>query len=42
MWFVISLGDGTSLVNTDYNLGYNCQIIDWMVLSGILLTINLC
>lgn len=39
LWFVISLGDGSALVNTNFNLGYNCMIIDWMVMSGILLTI---
>lgn len=39
LWFVISLGDGSSLVNTDFNLGYNCMIIDWMVMSGILFAI---
>lgn len=42
LWFFISLGEGSSLVNTDFNLGYNCMIRDWMVMSGILLCINLC
>jgi hypothetical protein len=41
MWFVISLGDGSSLENTDFNLGYNCMINDWILMSGILLAINL-
>ena len=41
MWFFFSLGDGSSLYNSDFNLGYNCMIMDWMVMSGILLTINI-
>lgn len=41
MWFVISLGEGSSLENTDFNLGYNCTINSWMIMSGILLVINL-
>lgn len=41
LWFVISLGDGSSLVNTDFNLGYNCRIIDWMIMSGLLLIVAL-
>jgi hypothetical protein len=41
MWFMISLGDGSSLENTDFNLGYNCMINDWMIMSGILLVVNL-
>lgn len=41
LWFVISLGDGSSLENTDFNLGYNCMINDWMIMSGILLVVNL-
>ncbi len=39
MWFVIALGDGSSVVNTDFNLGYNCRLIDWVIMSGVLLTI---
>jgi hypothetical protein len=39
LWFFISLGDGSSLVNTDFNLGYNCMIRDWMVMSGLLLVL---
>lgn len=41
MWFVIAVGDGSEIVNTSFNLGYNCLIIDWVVLSGILLIITL-
>lgn len=41
LWFVISLGDGSSLENTDFNLGYNCMINDWMIMSGVLLVVNL-
>lgn len=41
LWFFISLGEGSSLENTDYNLGYNCTIIDWMIMSGIFLSINI-
>ena len=41
LWLLISLGEGSSIENTDYILGYNCEVIDWMVMSGILLTINL-
>ncbi len=40
MWFMISLGDGSSLENTDFNLGYNCMVNDWMIMSGILLGVN--
>lgn len=39
MWLVISLGEGTTVANTDFNLGYNCRVIDWTVLSGILLIV---
>lgn len=39
MWFMISLGEGSKLVNTDFNLGYNCRILDWTFLSGMLLII---
>lgn len=41
LWFFVSLGEGSSLVNTDFNLGYNCMIRDWMAMSGILLCINM-
>ena len=41
LWFMISLGDGSSLENTDFNLGYNCMVSDWMLMSGILLVINI-
>jgi hypothetical protein len=39
MWIIISLGNGSSVVNTDFNLGYNCRLIDWMILSGVLLAV---
>lgn len=39
MWFVIAVGDGSKLSNTNFNLGYNCRLIDWTVLSGTLLII---
>lgn len=38
---MISLGDGSSLENTDFNLGYNCMVSDWMLMSGILFVINI-
>lgn len=41
LWFFISLGDGSSLINTDFNLGYNCKIPDWMFLSGLLVIITM-
>ena len=40
-WFVISLGDGSMLVNTSFNLGYNCLLLDWLFLSGVLLILAL-
>jgi hypothetical protein len=40
LWLFISLGEGSSLENADYQLGYNCEVMDWMVMSGILLGIN--
>lgn len=40
MWFVIAVGDGSQLANTNFNLGYNCRLIDWTVLSGVLLIIT--
>jgi hypothetical protein len=40
MWFVIAVGDGSELSNTNFNLGYNCRLVDWTVLSGTLLIIT--
>ena len=40
LWFVIAVGNGSSIVNTNFNLGYNCLLIDWTVLSGVLLIIT--
>ena len=39
-WFIFAVGDGSSLKNTNFNLGYNCRIVDWIILSGILLIIT--
>lgn len=39
MWFFIAVGDGSKLSNTNFNLGYNCRLIDWTVLSGTLLIV---
>lgn len=39
-WFVIAVGDGSEIINTSFNLGYNCLIIDWVVLSSLLLIIT--
>ena len=39
-WFVIAVGDGSAIVNTNFNLGYNCRLIDWIVLSGFLLVLT--
>lgn len=41
-WFVIAVGHGSQLVNTNFNLGYNCRLMDWTFLSGILLIITAC
>ncbi len=41
MWFIIAVGDGSLLTNTNFNLGYNCRLIDWTVLSGTLLIVTL-
>ena len=40
LWFFIAVGDGSALVNTNFNLGYNCRLIDWVVLSGFLLVMT--
>lgn len=40
MWFIIAVGDGSELVNTGFNLGYNCHLIDWVILSGVLLMVT--
>lgn len=42
LWLFISLGEGSSIENSDYILGYNCEVIDWMIMSGILFAINIC
>jgi hypothetical protein len=34
------VGHGSSITNTNFNLGYNCRLIDWTLLSGILLIIT--
>ena len=39
-WFLIAVGDGSSLENSNFNLGYNCRLIDWIILSGLLLIIT--
>jgi len=41
LWLLVALGEGSSLENTDIELGYNCRVIDWMLMSGILLVVNL-
>jgi purine-cytosine permease-like protein len=35
-WFVFSLGEGSAVLNTDFNLGYNCRLVGWTVMSGFL------
>jgi hypothetical protein len=39
-WFVIAVGDGSSIVNSNFNLGYNCRILDWVLLSCFLLAVT--
>jgi hypothetical protein len=41
-WFVIAVGHGSSLVNTNFELGYNCRVLDWTFLSGVLVIITAC
>ena len=41
MWFVIAVGDGSEIINTSFNLGYNCRLIDWVVMSGVLIMLTL-
>jgi len=38
-WFVFSLGEGSAIQNNDFNLGYNCRLVGWTVLSGFLLVV---
>lgn len=38
-WFVFSLGQGSTIVNNDFNLGYNCRLVGWTCLSGFLLIV---
>lgn len=41
MWFYVVVVDGTTIENTTFNVGYNCLIPDWIVLSGYLLFVSL-
>lgn len=34
---MIAVGHGSEIVNTHFNLGYNCRIMDWVILSAILM-----
>lgn len=40
LWLFVSLGEGSSLENADYVMGYNCEVVDWMLMSGILMVVN--
>lgn len=39
---MISVGHGSQIINTNFNLGYNCRLLDWTFLSGVLLIITSC
>lgn len=41
LWFYVVVVDGTTIENTTFNVGYNCLIPDWIVLSGYLLLVSL-
>lgn len=41
LWFVIAVGHGSEIVNTHFNLGYNCRVMDWVILSSVLLIVTL-
>jgi|JI6StandDraft_1071083.scaffolds.fasta_scaffold20969_7 hypothetical protein len=41
LWFYIAVVDGTTLTNTSFNVGYNCLIPDWIILSGAMLLVGL-
>lgn len=41
MWFYVVVVDGTTIDNTTFNVGYNCLIPDWIVLSGYLMLVSL-
>lgn len=41
LWLKIALVEGTTITNTSFNVGYNCLIPDWIVLSGYLLGVSL-
>lgn len=40
-WFAFAIMDGSEIVNTSFNLGYNCLILDWVILSSILFILTL-
>lgn len=41
LWFYIAVVDGTTITNTSFNVGYNCLIPDWMIVSGYLFFVSL-
>jgi hypothetical protein len=34
-WFYVAVVEGTTIANKNFNVGYNCLIPDWMLLSGL-------
>lgn len=41
LWIYIAVVDGTTITNTSFNVGYNCLIPDWIVLSGAMFLVSL-
>lgn len=41
LWIYIAVVEGTTITNTTFNVGYNCLIPDWMVLSGSMFAVSL-
>jgi hypothetical protein len=40
LWIYIAVVEGTTITNTSFNVGYNCLIPDWMILSGCMLFVS--
>ena len=39
MWFYVVVVEGTTLTNSNFKLGYNCLIPDWIILSGYMVLV---
>jgi hypothetical protein len=41
LWIYIAVVEGTTIINTSFNVGYNCLIPDWIILSGCMLFVSI-